>query len=80
VSGVRISRGERTREAKRQHWQTRFCFLCRKVLPHDAVLMVPEEPSYYGPYWKVECGGCGGDHIHFPGCEPDGPTFRSFDD
>jgi hypothetical protein len=64
------------RETFREPWETRWCFKCRRLLPHDAVLLVPEQPSYYGPSWRVECHGCGEDHVHFPGCEPDGPTLQ----
>jgi hypothetical protein len=67
-------------ERKRELWETRWCFKCRKHLPHDAVLLVQDpatEPSYMGdPRWRVECHGCGGDHVHFPGCQPDGPTLE----
>lgn len=72
---LHVNYGPPMREAKRVPWETRWCFRCRKRLPHDAVLMEPTEPSYYGPHWDVECEGCGGDHVHFPGCEPDGPTL-----
>lgn len=66
---LHICWGPAMREAKREHWQTRWCFRCRKRLPHDAVFMVPVERSYYGPHWAVECHGCGENHVHFPGCE-----------
>ncbi len=65
-------------ERKRESWGVHWCFRCRAHLAHDAVLMVqdPEtDPSYWGdPYWKVECSGCGEDHVRFPGTE-DGPTL-----
>lgn len=67
-------------ERKREDWAVKFCFRCRKRLMQEAVFMVQDpdtEPSYMGdPYWAVECHGCGEDHVHFPGCEPDGPTLQ----
>jgi hypothetical protein len=66
-------------EVRREHWQTRWCFKCRKRLRQDAVLMAPVEPDYYGPHWKVECEGCGQDHVHVPGCRPNGPTLEMAD-
>lgn len=71
---IHICWGPRMREHKREEWETRWCFKCRKRLPHDAVLMVPDEESYYGPHWSVQCHGCGGDYIHFPGTW-EGPTL-----
>jgi hypothetical protein len=73
---LHINWGPPMEERKREHWQTRWCFKCRKRLSHEAVLMTPIGPSYYGPHWAVECEGCGEDHVHFPGCEPDGPTLE----
>lgn len=77
---IHFTCGPRMVEAKRQPWEERWCFRCRKRQKHDAVLMVqdPEtEPSYLGdPFWKVECHGCGGDHVRFPGTE-DGPTLQT---
>ena len=78
-----VCRGPAMVEYRRKPWQTHWCFRCRKRLPHDAVLYaqdleVEPEPSYMGePYWAVECHGCGEDHVHFPGCEPDGPTLEA---
>lgn len=46
----------------------RWCFRCRKRLPHDDVLMVCDDPySYYEPHWRRECSRCKGDHTAFPG-------------
>jgi hypothetical protein len=69
-----ICHGPEMREVRREPWETRWCFKCRKRLPHDSVVMAPVELSYYGPRVKVECHGCGGDHVHFPGTW-DGPTL-----
>lgn len=62
-----INYGPPMREARREQWEVRWCFKCRKRLMQWALFMVPTEPSYYGPHWKVECEGCGEDHVHFPG-------------
>jgi hypothetical protein len=74
ASRLHINWGPGYRERSREPWQTRWCFKCRKRLPHDVVIMEPVEPSYYGPHAKVECAGCGEDHVHFPGTW-DGPTL-----
>jgi hypothetical protein len=67
-------------EHKRVAWEHRWCFKCRKRQDHDAVLYVQDpttEPSYMGdPRWSVQCHGCGEDHVHFPGCRPNGPTLE----
>ena len=76
VGNLIICRGPEMEEVRRTLWETRWCFKCRKRQPHDAVVMAPTEPSYYGPHVNVECHGRGGDHVHFPGCEPDGPTLE----
>lgn len=75
VSNLFICLGPEMHERRREFWKTCWCFKCRKRLRHDAVLMAPDEPSYYGPHWRVECEGCGEDHVHFPGTW-DGPTFE----
>jgi hypothetical protein len=66
----------RMEERVRKLWEVRWCFKCRERLPQFAVLYAPVEPDYYGPHWSVECDGCGEDHVHFPGCHPDGPTLE----
>lgn len=76
---VIVCRGPEMREVRRALWEIRWCFRCRKRLPHDYVVLAPVEPSYYGPHIEVECHGCGEDHVHFPGCEPDGPTLELVD-
>lgn len=48
----------------------KWCFRCRKRLPHQWVLLddPPErQPSYYDPQWVLKCPDCGGDHTSFPG-------------
>lgn len=67
------------KEVRREVWDVRWCFRCRKRLRQLAVLMVPTDPmSYYGPDWHVQCAGCGEDHVRFPGTE-DGPTLMVAD-
>lgn len=72
---IHVCTGPPMREYSRTAWETRWCFQCRKRLPHEAIVMVPTEPSYYGPHVEVECAGCGEDHVRFPGTE-DGPTLK----
>ena len=72
-----VCRGPRMREFRREDWGVHWCFRCRRHLQHEAVLMVAEEgeEDWYGPHWRVECEGCGEDHVRFPGTE-DGPTLE----
>lgn len=47
----------------------RWCFGCRKRLPHTDYLMddPPErQPSYYPPIWVRRCSRCGQDRTAFP--------------
>ena len=46
----------------------RWCFGCRKRLPHDDVLLgdPPEVMSWYDPVWVCQCSGCGRDRTEFP--------------
>ena len=49
---------------------TKWCFRCRKHLPHKWQLLddPPErQPSYYEPVPTYRCSGCGEDHTTFPG-------------
>lgn len=78
TSGIIVNWGPEMREAKREPWEVRWCFRCRRRVMQIAVLMVPIEESYYGPHWSVECEGCGEDHVRFPGTE-DGPTLRTME-
>lgn len=43
----------------------RWCFGCRKRLPHKWVLFDYPEPSYYEPIVVRECSGCGKDRTAF---------------
>ena len=50
----------------------RWCFQCRKRLPHTWELLddPPErQPSYYEPVWSCKCPRCGQDHTRFPGTD-----------
>jgi hypothetical protein len=73
---IHVCRGPEMAEVKRQVWEVRWCFRCRKRLRQLAVLLAPTEPSYYDAQWSVRCAGCGEDHVRFPGTE-DGPTLVS---
>lgn len=79
MNGLHVCFGPPMVEQKREDWEVRWCFRCRKHLMQEAVLMVQDpdtEPSYMGdPHWKVECVGCGEDHVRFPSTE-DGPTLE----
>lgn len=60
-------------EEARESAGDRWCFRCRKRLPHDDVLMVCDDRySYYEPHWRIECSGCKGDFTQFPGVVFDG--------
>jgi hypothetical protein len=52
--------------------ETRWCFRCRKRLPHVWKLIgdPPDVVTYYENQWVIECSGCGEDHTYFPGCGP----------
>jgi RNase P subunit RPR2 len=63
-----ICYGPKTKEVQlRKRHRMKFCFKCRKHLPHMLTASVPIEPSYYEPnvWWK--CQGCGHDYTTFPG-------------
>lgn len=49
----------------------RWCFGCRRRLPHDWILLgdPPEELSYYEPQWYRKCSRCGKDRTLFPSRE-----------
>jgi hypothetical protein len=44
----------------------KWCFGCRKRLPHTWQLLDYEEPSYYEPVAVLRCLGCGQDRTRFP--------------
>lgn len=47
----------------------RWCFGCRRHLPHQRVVLGDEEPSYYDPVAVRQCSRCGRDRTSFPGRE-----------
>lgn len=58
--------------------QVRWCFSCRKHLPHmwvclwdhtieEAKALPIEKLTYYDPIWIRKCSGCGKDRTDFPG-------------
>lgn len=56
---------------------TRWCFKCRRHLPHTWALMddPPErQPSYYEMVPVIRCTRCGEDHTTHPGSYRDGPA------
>jgi hypothetical protein len=52
---------------------TRYCFGCRKHLPHEWDFGFYDEPTYYEPPDRLRCTGCGQDRTEFPGTGWDGP-------
>ena len=52
-------------ELRREPGGDRWCFGCRKRLPHDDVLYGERTPSYYEPWWARECSRCGKDRTAF---------------
>jgi hypothetical protein len=44
---------------KRNRWK--WCFGCRKRLPHMLMMAYDSKPSYYDPIIRWKCGGCGKD-------------------
>ncbi len=55
------------KELAREPAGERWCFGCRKRLPHDWVLLGDSEPSYYEPVWVRQCSQCEQDRTAFPG-------------
>ena len=47
----------------------KWCFNCRKRLPHDFVLMgdPPDVETYYESQWDTRCSQCHQDYTQFPG-------------
>jgi len=54
---------EKLRKRKHKKW----CFRCRKKLPHMLTALIEKKPSYYDPtiFWK--CDGCLKDFTRFWG-------------
>lgn len=66
-------------ELRREPYGERWCYKCRKRLPHDAVLLGDPGPdafpsvdawlattgSWLEPAWVFRCAGCGQDHTEF---------------
>lgn len=67
---VWVCRGPALREVRRVPDEVRWCFNCRKHLPHDWVVLDSDEPSYYEPIGRRDCPSCHGDFTSFPGREP----------
>lgn len=57
------------RELARHPAGIRWCYGCRRRLPHDHVLRGYGGPSYVDPLWLRLCSGCGHDRTAFPGTD-----------
>jgi hypothetical protein len=56
------------KEVRREPDRVRWCFKCRKHLPHDWIVLDTIEPfSYYDPIGRFDCSGCHQEHVLFPG-------------
>jgi hypothetical protein len=55
------------KEIRREPVGTKWCFKCRKHLPHDWIVLDTFEPSYYEPTRRFDCSGCHQEHVLFPG-------------
>lgn len=55
------------KEIRRTKDRVRWCFKCRKHLPHDWIVLDTVEPSYYEPIGRFDCSGCHQEHVLFPG-------------
>lgn len=55
------------REVKREPAGIKWCFKCRKHLPHDWIVLATVEPSYYEPNCRYDCPQCHEEHVLFPG-------------
>jgi hypothetical protein len=53
--------------ASREPVGIKWCFNCRKHLPHDWVVIDYTGQSYYDPYGRYDCSGCHEEHVLFPG-------------
>lgn len=57
-----------TEEIRRWLVGEKWCFGCRKRLPHEWVVHAPLDPySYYGPHGQYQCSVCKKDRTRFPG-------------
>lgn len=59
--------GPRMREVTREPAGIKWCFKCRKHLPHDWIVLDSEQPSYYDPIGRYDCPQCHQEHVLFPG-------------
>lgn len=69
--GATICRPARIVELSRHPDRVRWCFACRKHLPHDVVVTgePPEVETYYDPNVRYDCSRCHRDRTSFPGCD-----------
>jgi hypothetical protein len=54
--------GKTVIEVSRESVGVKWCFVCRRHLPHDYVIKDYTEPNYYGPWGAYECPQCHQDH------------------
>lgn len=59
--------GPPMREIRREPVGVKWCFKCRKHLPHDWIGLATVELSYYEPTFRYDCSGCHQEHVLFPG-------------
>lgn len=45
----------------------KWCFKCRRHLPHDWIIEGEGGYSYYEPTGRYDCSGCHQEHVLFPG-------------
>lgn len=64
-SGLSVTWGP-TVEIAHRDAGVRWCFGCRKRLPHVDRFYDYEEPSYYDPVWVRSCSSCKRDRTRFP--------------
>lgn len=62
VTGHICTGGKTVIEVSRESVGIKWCFVCRKHLPHDYVIKDYAEPNYYGPWGAYECPQCHQDH------------------
>jgi hypothetical protein len=73
MSGLHVNRSRAEHDSScDERVRPRWCFRCCKRSEGTHQLMREPADSYYDHWWRYRCDGCGEDHRHFPGCEPDG--------
>lgn len=68
-TGTRIGNlttGPAARKPIRKRHRWKWCFECRKRMPHMLMMAYDPHPSYYDTFVYWRCNGCAGDHTEFP--------------